>query len=912
MRSAAYASLLLTVSLVLSLLLPAGTATAADGCVSVELGLYQGDFAAAGEVDCLLLPLPEGARLAALKPLSAPAPRPDLALADADGVRRCAADALSQGTCALTGRAPFRVLLSTASEDQPTGPYRIALYRTDAPDVCPALPEGDFTADSPTARIGTGDGVFAHCLGIPADPDGAVENLQLRAVSGTAPASVSVVDTDGRQVCGLYASPSTWTTCRLTPGLAHTVLVTGRDAPAEYTLTRRDVTASAKGCAATTATAVGGPSSGGTQGAPGTLICRQVTTADARDTLHLDVRDPLGTANILAYDADGTAVCSYRNRACAVTGSTGYQVLVTVPSNLQAAGSYRFDALRIATAAGPAEECARVPNVSYGYGPITGTLDETHSALCRTLPTAYNDRFDLAIGDTAGGTQTAVPALYDASLDNNCALFIPSGYQCYVNEPYSTEVSPSILVLGLPEKASQTAYRAELVCTYALCGTEKITVGSVTPATGAAGTRAEVTLTGSALRADDKVRISRAGKVIESTTVSVAADRRSLTAVLDLTAAETGDWNLSVVTHNSWEYPRGTFTVVPALRNTALPAVRGTAQVGVLLRALPGTWSATPDSYAYQWEADGRTIAGATAAAYRVPGPLRGRKITVVVTALRSGWQSGAAESPASRPVVAARRDQSGPSGLPDGAGDLLTLTPGGTLSVQRATGTGTFSGRTSTSGWSAKTLAVPFGDLNGDTCNDVLVRMPDGTLRGYLPPCGAAPRTSTPYRSLGSGWGAYNVLASPGDLTGDGLADLIARRSAGGDLHLFAATSDGRLRPGVRIGTAWTSYTKIVGAGDLTGDGHGDLLARDTAGRLWRYDGTGTGRLKARVLVLSAWGAGYDAVVGVGDLTGDGRPDLVARDTAGNLYRQSGNGKGSFTARVRIGTGWQAYKALF
>jgi hypothetical protein len=37
-----------------------------------------------------------------------------------------------------------------------------------------------------------------------------------------------------------------------------------------------------------------------------------------------------------------------------------------------------------------------------------------------------------------------------------------------------------------------------------------------------------------------------------------------------------------------------------------------------------------------------------------------------------------------------------------------------------------------------------------------------------------------------------------------------------------------------------------------------------------------------------------------------------VARDTAGNLWRQGGDGKGSFGARVKIGSGWQGYKGLF
>ncbi|MFF4762605.1 hypothetical protein [Streptomyces sp. NPDC001292] len=36
-----------------------------------------------------------------------------------------------------------------------------------------------------------------------------------------------------------------------------------------------------------------------------------------------------------------------------------------------------------------------------------------------------------------------------------------------------------------------------------------------------------------------------------------------------------------------------------------------------------------------------------------------------------------------------------------------------------------------------------------------------------------------------------------------------------------------------------------------------------------------------------------YDVIVGVGDITGDGKNDLVERDTAGNPYRNDGNGEG-------------------
>ncbi|MFC5252228.1 FG-GAP repeat domain-containing protein [Streptomyces nigrescens] len=45
---------------------------------------------------------------------------------------------------------------------------------------------------------------------------------------------------------------------------------------------------------------------------------------------------------------------------------------------------------------------------------------------------------------------------------------------------------------------------------------------------------------------------------------------------------------------------------------------------------------------------------------------------------------------------------------------------------------------------------------------------------------------------------------------------------------------------------------------------------------------------------------------------TGDGKTDLVSRDTSGKVYRNSIDGKGSFSARAQITTGWQGYKGLF
>ncbi|MDH6702803.1 FG-GAP-like repeat-containing protein [Streptomyces sp. MAA16] len=258
--------------------------------------------------------------------------------------------------------------------------------------------------------------------------------------------------------------------------------------------------------------------------------------------------------------------------------------------------------------------------------------------------------------------------------------------------------------------------------------------------------------------------------------------------------------------------------------------------------------------------------------------------------------------------AAAGRRDFVGS----DGFGELVTLNGSGGLTYQYGAGKGTFTGKRTGSKWPTTVKAVPFGDLNGDRCNDMLVRFTSGALRAYRPACGAAVTPSTPYTSLGTGWNQYDVLTSPGDVTSDGRADLIARRASTGDVYLFKATSTGKLSARVKIASKWTGYKKIVGAGDLNGDGHGDLLVQDRSNTLWRYDGTGKGTFKSRVKVFSGWGSSYNVVVGVGDITGDGRPDLVSRDTSGTLWRNNGNGKGSFGGRTKIATGWQGYKGVF
>ncbi|MFB6842378.1 FG-GAP-like repeat-containing protein [Streptomyces sp. NPDC056361] len=164
--------------------------------------------------------------------------------------------------------------------------------------------------------------------------------------------------------------------------------------------------------------------------------------------------------------------------------------------------------------------------------------------------------------------------------------------------------------------------------------------------------------------------------------------------------------------------------------------------------------------------------------------------------------------------------------------------------------------------------------------------------------------------RLVGSGWDAMSKLTRHGDYDGDLNEDVVARDKAG-VLWLYPGDGKGSFKPRREIGGGWNTMRDLAAAGDLTGDGKADLLATDGAGVLWTYPGNGRGWFGARKKVGGGWG-GMNELVGAGDMDSDGRADLVARDTAGKLWLYPGNGRGWFAPRKAIGTGgWNAHGEL-
>ncbi|MER7891976.1 hypothetical protein ABTX15_19360 [Micromonospora sp. NPDC094482] len=217
---------------------------APSGCVAVsDAGWreapHRGAFQGAGQVNCLQLASPAGARIVQSQPGEVTGDTsPEITVVDATGDYQCDYSELRQYSCKLTGQAPFYAVLN-AAVGNPTGAYAMAFSRVDGPPACPVLPR-----DATGATATTGADRFVVCYSIPADQHGARESFTWARTSGAGDARLSVLDGQGIRYCGPgpYAVERT-TTCTLPAGPV-TVLLESDAVAATYRLTHRDATTS--------------------------------------------------------------------------------------------------------------------------------------------------------------------------------------------------------------------------------------------------------------------------------------------------------------------------------------------------------------------------------------------------------------------------------------------------------------------------------------------------------------------------------------------------------------------------------------------------------------------------------------------------------------------------------------------
>jgi hypothetical protein len=153
------------------------------------------------------------------------------------------------------------------------------------------------------------------------------------------------------------------------------------------------------------------------------------------------------------------------------------------------------------------------------------------------------------------------------------------------------------------------------------------------------------------------------------------------------------------------------------------------------------------------------------------------------------------------------------------------------------------------------------------------------------------------------AGWSATTSTSVALDVpVGSTTCVQVRARDVAGNLSAWSASRCyQRLAPG---------FTALVGPGDVTGDGRADLLVRDAGGALWLYAGSGAGTFGKARKVGTGW-ASFTALVGPGDLTGDRKADLLIRDAGGALWLYPGTGTGTFGKARGLGAGWGSFTAL-
>ena len=115
-----------------------------------------------------------------------------------------------------------------------------------------------------------------------------------------------------------------------------------------------------------------------------------------------------------------------------------------------------------------------------------------------------------------------------------------------------------------------------------------------------------------------------------SITVEVTASKTGYTNVVKTSVARVG--------------------VAGILTNSVAPAITGTATVGSVLTATPGTWSPSPDSVTYQWIRGSTPIAGATNSTYTLVIKDRAKRISVRVTVVKANYTATSKTSAAVQP----------------------------------------------------------------------------------------------------------------------------------------------------------------------------------------------------------------------------------------------------------------------
>ncbi|MCE7482849.1 FG-GAP-like repeat-containing protein [Microbacterium profundi] len=274
-----------------------------------------------------------------------------------------------------------------------------------------------------------------------------------------------------------------------------------------------------------------------------------------------------------------------------------------------------------------------------------------------------------------------------------------------------------------------------------------------------------------------------------------------------------------------------------------------------------------------------------------------------------NGWQIMTSLDGAGELVTAPRAFRPGAGDVDtDGAADVVAITTQGALNLYRGNGAGAWRGSTQIgTGWAVDDRLVPMGDFNGDGYKD----MGRVTAKGqfYLYPGRAGGGYDEGF-VIGTGWNALTMLIGGVDFDGDRNLDVIARDGAGKLVMYRGNGNGGWASQAIAIGYGWAGFDAALYAGDFDGDGIGDLILRRTDATLWVYPTDGRGGWGTPRQIGQGWGT-FTALLSPGDFDRNGTMDVIGRSANGDLYLFRGDGRGGWGASGVIGRGWNTLTSL-
>ena len=246
-----------------------------------------------------------------------------------------------------------------------------------------------------------------------------------------------------------------------------------------------------------------------------------------------------------------------------------------------------------------------------------------------------------------------------------------------------------------------------------------------------------------------------------------------------------------------------------------------------------------------------------------------------------------------------------------DGISDVLWRNDTGTLTDWLGTSNGSFTGNWNNSHDTQTTVwdVVGTGDVNGDGRVDVIWRNSSGTVTDWLGAAngGFVGNFANADLNLATTW----TMSGTGDFDGDGRSDILWRNSDGTVTNWLGTSNGSWVGNFANANVSLTTNWSIVGVGDFNGDGHDDVLWRNSSGTITDWLGADQGSFvgnwtNANLNLSTSW-----QVVGTGDFNGDGRSDILWRDANGTITDWLGTANGGFVgnfnnAAINLGNNWQ------